>query len=128
MITIEKLSAAILNDPNYFQTIQTSINTTASASTTHNRTAVDAALALKADQSTTYNMDQLSTFLDTKPDDAEFAAAIAVVNRSTGLKSDKLSTHTKPEVNQALSDIIGAAPAALNTSSELATALNNDAS
>ena len=37
-------------------------------------------------------------------------------------------TYTKTEVNQAIADIIGTAPAALNTLSELATALNNDAS
>ena len=54
--TIEKLSAAISNDPNYFQTTQTPVNTKAAASTTYSKTAVDAALGLKADQSTTYNM------------------------------------------------------------------------
>ena len=44
------------------------------------------------------------------------------IDTSLGLKSDKT------EVPQAITDIIGVAPAALNTLSELANALNNDAS
>ena len=35
--TIEKLSAAISNDPNYFTTIQTAVNTKANASTTYTK-------------------------------------------------------------------------------------------
>ena len=35
--TIEKLSAAISNDPTYFQTIQTSVNAKASQSTTYTK-------------------------------------------------------------------------------------------
>ena len=44
------------------------------------------------------------------------------IDTSLGLKSDKT------EVTQAITNIIGVAPAALNTLSELANALNNDAS
>ena len=134
--TIEKLSAAISNDPNYFQTIQTSIDAKAPASTTYSKTQVDSAvslkadqsttysktqvdsaLGLKADQSTTYNKTQMNAFLDGKPDDADL-----------DLKADKTTTYTKTEVNDRVAAVVGSAPAVLDTLKELATALNNDAS
>ena len=85
--TIEKLSAAISNDSNYFQPIQTPINNKAPISTTYTKNEVIAALGLKADQSTTYNKTQTHTFLDSKPDDADLE-----------LKADKAPTYTKTEV------------------------------
>ena len=45
--TIEKFSAAISNDPNYFQTMQTSVNTKAPISTTYTKTQVNSALKSK---------------------------------------------------------------------------------
>ncbi len=72
--TIEQLSAAITNDPNYFQTTRTASNTKAPASTIYNKTAVEAALALKSDKSTTYNTTQVITILDTEPNDSEIEA------------------------------------------------------
>ena len=45
--TIEKLSTAISNDPNYFQTMQTSVNTKAPISTTYTKTQVDGAVGLR---------------------------------------------------------------------------------
>ena len=114
--TIEKLSAAISNDPNYFQTIQTSINTKAPISTTYTKTQVDSALNTKADQSTTYTKTQINTFLDSKPDDADL-----------DLKADKATTYTKTEVATQIAAVVGSAPALLDTLSELAAALNNDA-
>ena len=87
--TLEQISSAISNDPNYFQTIQTAINSKAPASTTYNKTAVDVALALKSDKITTYNMTQINTFLDTKPDDSELEASVASVNTAIELKQNK---------------------------------------
>ena len=66
-------------------------------------------------------MTQLNAFLDSKPDETEVETGLL-------LKADQETTHTKGEVNQKITDIIGAAPAALNTLNELAAALNNDAS
>ena len=86
---IWKLASAISKDPNYLQTIQESINSKASASTTYNKTAVDAALALKSDKITTYNMTQINTFLNTKPDDSELEASISSVNTAIELKQNK---------------------------------------
>ena len=40
--TIEKLSAAISNDPNYFATMQAAVNAKANASTTYSKTEVNA--------------------------------------------------------------------------------------
>ena len=45
--TIEKLSAAISNDPNYFTTINTSIGTKAPAATTYSKTQVDTKRMMK---------------------------------------------------------------------------------
>ena len=74
--TIEKLSAAISNDPNYFQTMQTSVNTKAPISTTYTKTQVDGAVGLKADLSNTYTKAEVNAFLDGKPDDSELIAAV----------------------------------------------------
>ena len=66
--TLEKLSAAISNDPNYFQTIETSIATKAPASTTYSKTQVDSALSLKAAQSTTYTKTEVDNALNLQVD------------------------------------------------------------
>ena len=110
--TIEKLSAAISNDPNYFQTIQTSINTKAPISITYTKTEVTAALNLKADLSSTYTKTEVNAFLDAKPDDADL-----------DLKADKLTTYTKTEVADQIAAVVGSAPALLDTLTELAAAL-----
>ncbi len=114
--TIEKLSSAISNDPNYFQTITTSTNAKAPAATTYSKTQVDAALALKSDLSTTYSKTEVNAFLDTKPDDADLE-----------LKADKATTYSKTQVDTNIVAVVGAAPALLNTLVELSAALNNDA-
>ncbi len=69
--TIEQFSAAISNDPSYFQKIQTTISSTAPASTPYTKTVLDAALAFKSDISTTCSKTQINTFLDTSPDVSE---------------------------------------------------------
>ena len=68
--TIEKLSAAISNDPNYFQTMQTSVNA-------------------KASQSNTYTKGEVNAFLDGKPDDSELTAAVDSLNSAIGTKQNK---------------------------------------
>ena len=68
--TIEKLSAAISNDPNYFQTMQTTVNA-------------------KASQNTTYTKDEVNAFLDGKPDDSELTAAVDSLNSAIGTKQNK---------------------------------------
>ncbi len=60
--TIEKLSAAISNDPNYFQPVQTSVNTKAPISTTYTKNEVNGALNLKADLSNAYDKNQSMHF------------------------------------------------------------------
>ena len=70
IFTIEKLSAAISNDPNYFQTMQTTVNA-------------------KASQSTTYTKDEVNAFLDGKPDDDELTAAVSTLTSSIGTKQNK---------------------------------------
>ena len=45
-----------------------------------------------------------------------------------GLKADAGQTYTKSDVNNKFTDLISAAPVALDTLNELATALNDDAS
>ncbi len=51
--TLEKLSTAISNDPNYFQTMQASVNAKAPISTTYTKTQVDTAVELKENLSNT---------------------------------------------------------------------------
>ena len=76
--TIEKLSAAISNDPNYFQTMQTTVNA-------------------KASQSTIYTKDEVNAFLEGKPDDAELTAAVSTLNTAIDTKQNKfLTTSTIP--------------------------------
>ena len=63
--TIEKLSAAISNDTNYFQTMQTSVNA-------------------KASRSNTYTKGEVNAFLDGKPDDSELTAAVDSLTSAIG--------------------------------------------
>ena len=148
--TIEKLSAAISNDPNYFTTMQTAINA-------------------KANSITTYTKDDVNAFLDGKPDDAELAAAVSGLNTAIGTKQNKFlvgdipasterlfdnsstkfrainvasplsittpnfdyltiscDSYTKAETRDKISEVIGAAPALLNTLVELSAALGDD--
>ncbi len=60
--TTETLSAAIFNGPSYLQTSQTTDNLKVPASTTHTKTNVDAALALKSDVSTTFTITHIHIF------------------------------------------------------------------
>jgi hypothetical protein len=149
--TIEKLSSAVSNDPNYFQTMQTSVDS-------------------KADQSTTYTKDEVNAFLDGKPDDAELTAVIDAINTQLDAKQHKFivalipantgrlfdvnstkfrainvasplgittpnygyltiscDSYTKAESDSKISALVGAAPALLNTLVELSAALNDDA-
>ena len=78
--TIEKLSADISNDPNYFQTMQATVNA-------------------KASQSTTYTKDEVNAFLDGKPDDAELTAVLSTLNTSIDTKQNKFLTTTTIPAN-----------------------------
>ena len=147
---IEKLSAAISNDPNYFQTMQTSVNA-------------------KASQSNTYTKGEVNAFLDGKPDDSELTAAVDSLTSAIGTKQNKFlvaeipantgrlfdnnstkfrainvgtplsitatrddylsilcGSYTKTEVTDKIPAVVGAAPALLDTLAELSAALNND--
>ena len=66
--TIEKLSAAISNDPNYFSTMQAAVNS-------------------KANASTTYSKDDVNALLLGKTDDAELTTAVGAINTSIGTVS-----------------------------------------
>ena len=95
--TLEKLSAAISNDPNYFSTMQAAVNA-------------------KASQSTTYTKDDVNTFLAGKTDDAELttavgtltasigtvAAAAVIVQAAVNTKANASTTYTKDDVNTLL--------------------------
>ena len=148
--TIEKLSAAISNDPNYFSTMQAAVNA-------------------KASQSTTYTKDEVNAFLDGKPDDAELAAAVSTLNTSIGTKQNKFlvgdipantgrlfdnnntkfrainvasplsittpnydyltiscDSYTKADTRDKISEVIGVAPALLYTLVELSAAIGNN--
>ena len=66
--TLEKLSAAISNDPTYFSTMQAAVNA-------------------KANASTTYSKDDVNAFLLGKTDDAELTTAVGAINTSIGTVS-----------------------------------------
>ena len=149
--TIEKLSTAISNDPNYFQTMQTSVNA-------------------KASQSNTYTKGEVNAFLDGKPDDSELTAAVDSLTSAIGTKQNKFlvaeipattgrlfdnnstkfrainvasplsittpnfdyltiscDSYTKAESDTKISNLVGAAPELLNTLAELSSALNGNA-
>ena len=78
LTAIEKLSAAVSNDPNYFSKMQ-------------------AAVHAKATQSTTYTKDDVNTFLDGKPDDAELTTAVSALNTSIDAKQTKFLVAAIPE-------------------------------
>lgn len=67
--------------------------------------ATEAALALKADKSTTYTKTEVDSALALKADKSDTYTK-AQVNASLALKADKSDTYTKAEVDSALSGII----------------------
>ena len=95
--TLEKLSAAISNDPTYFSTMQAAVNA-------------------KANASTTYTKDDVNAFLLGKTDDAELTSAVGAINASigtvsatvaavaaaVGVKADTSTTYTKTAVDTLL--------------------------
>ena len=92
--TIEKLSAAISNDPNYFTTMQTAINAKATASTTYSKTEVDTFLVGKTDDAElTAAAGVLTTSIGT------VSAAVAVVSTAVATKANSSTTYTKDEVD-----------------------------
>ena len=108
--SIEKLAAGISNDPNYFQTMQTSVNTKAPISTTYTTTQVDGAVGLKADLSNTYTKAEVDS-LSQRIDGVEYNVFTKADNFSVGppLLWDPAYGHqitadcyTKAEVNAIL--------------------------
>ena len=59
--TIERVAAALKNDPDYFTTTQAMIDLKANKSSTYLKTEVDAALALKANTVSTYTKTEIDT-------------------------------------------------------------------
>ena len=105
--TIEKLSAAISNDPSYSQTMQTSVNA-------------------KASLSNTYTKDDVNAFLDGKPDDAEFTAAVCTLTTSIDTKQHKfLTTSTIPANTGRLFDVGNTKFRSINVASPLSITTPN---
>ena len=85
--TIEKLSAAIANDPNYFQTMNTSIGEKAPAATTYSKTQVD-------------------TLLEGKTDDGELTTAVENLTTAINAKQNKfLLAETVPATAGRIFDV-----------------------
>ena len=118
--TIEKLSAAIANDPNYLTTINTSINTKAPAATTYSKTQVDAALGLKADKLTTYTKPEMGTLLEGKTDDGELTTAVENLTTAINAKQNKfLLAETVPATAGRIFDVGSNKFRAINVSAPL---------
>ena len=66
-------------------------------------------------------LEKIATAIDNDP------AFLTTVRALLDTKAEKTTTYTKLEVNQEINKVINAAPEALNTLKEIATALNDDA-
>ena len=66
-------------------------------------------------------LEKIATAIDNDP------AFLTTVRALLDTKAEKTITYTKLEVNQEINKVINAAPEALNTLKEIATALNDDA-
>ena len=85
----------------------------------YNKAEVDASLALKANQSTTYTKTQVDTSLALKADQA--------TTYSLSHADSLLVTKVNPaDITSAVNSLVDAAPGALNTLNELAAALGDD--
>ena len=80
----------------------------ADKSTTYTKTEVDSALALKADKSDTYTKAQMDASLALKADKADTYTK-AEVDASLELKADKTDTYTKAQVDSIVEDAIAEA-------------------
>ena len=149
--TIEKLSAAISNDPNYFSTMQTAISAKANQISTHTKTEITTLLEGKTSDSeltsavatlnTTIdgkqnkfivaeipaNTGRLFDFNSTKFRAINVATPLSITATRDGYLTISCDSYTKAESDTQISNLVGAAPVLLNTLVELSTALNNDA-
>ena len=66
-------------------------------------------------------LEKIATAIDNDP------AFLTTVRGLLDTKAEKINTYTKTEVNREINNVINAAPEALNTLKEIATALNDDA-
>ena len=66
-------------------------------------------------------LEKIATAIDNDP------AFLTTVRALLDTKAEKINTYTKTEVNREINNVINAAPEALNTLKEIATALNDDA-
>ena len=98
--SLEKLANAMDNNPDFYTNVAQAINQKADTSY------VNTQLATKAASSSVYTKSETDDKLNSK--------------------ADQSTTYTKTQVDTNFSNLIGAAPQALNTLQELASALSND--
>ena len=99
--TIEKLSAAISNDPNYFQTMSTNINAKAPAATTYSKNQVDANIAavVGAAPALLNTLVELSAALN---NDHNYAGTLTT---ALAAKAPIATTYTKTDIDTALDNL-----------------------
>jgi hypothetical protein len=126
--TLEKISSALDNDPNFFTSNEGRLQSKANTVDVANQ------LNLKANVLTTYSKTETNNITNLKADQAtvnvQFGSLVAVLTTETdeklALKANAATTYSKGQVDTKFTDIINSAPLALDTLSELASALNND--
>ena len=148
--SLEKLATAMNNDPSFFTTFSAALSDKADKSTTYTRTVTNSLLDAKVDDTEMVNYavkTEVTTALNTKhatltagtasTGSQAILSASIIKNIALGtgvtLSSDAnkivitgIDAYTKTEVNQKISDLVGTAPALLNTLQEISASINND--
>ena len=130
--TIEKLSSAISNDPNYFSTMQTAINAKASTTTlTSTVETLNTSIGGKQNKFLTTSTIPANTGRVFDVDSTKFrainvASPLSITTPNFDYLTISCDSYTKAQTDTKISDLVGAAPALLNTLVELSAALGND--
>jgi hypothetical protein len=130
--TIQKLSAAISDDPNYFTTIDTAINAKASTSTlTSSVSTLNTSIDWKQNEFLTTstipaNTGRLFDAGNTQFRAINVASPLSITTPNFEYLTISCDSYTNSQSDSNLSALVGAAPALLNTLVELSAALGDD--